>query len=124
MNWYEVKRGGAILLATVNIGLLVWAIRAYRQKVTLPSGYFKLLPLSPVVAAMQLILGISFVGAVVQLPIMHIFYGVLVSLGAIAQTLLGLRTGLAERYKAKPLVHAFIALFVALLTARAWMAAR
>lgn len=124
MFWLELKRGGAIVLIAINLVLLVWAIRAYRRKFTLADGYFKLLPFSPAVAVVQLILGVSFYASGVRPPLMHIFYGVLIGLGATGQVLVGPRTGLGQKYRAKPLVHAFLALFVALLSARSWMAAR
>jgi hypothetical protein len=43
--------------------------------------------------------------------------------GASAQAALNRRTAAGHQYRARPLVHLFLALFVGLLAARAWMAA-
>lgn len=118
-----LKQGGALLLAGVNVALLVWALRAYRQKRAMPDGYYQWLLVSPAVVAVELAVGLFFVAEGRQPHTMHMLYGVLVSLGAIAQLVLGRRTALGQKYRARPLVHAFVALLIALLTARSWMSA-
>lgn len=125
MLWfYDLKRGGAILLVALNLGLLVLALLAYRRRQALSDGYYRLLTWSPVVAAVQLTLGITVFTRGMRPDVMHIFYGALVGTGALLQGLLGRRTNLGHRYRARPAVHLFLALFVALLSARSWMAAR
>ncbi len=53
---------------------------------------------------------------------MHLFYGILVGSGALAQLLVRPGTALGQKYRGKPLVHAVLSLFVGLLAARSWMA--
>lgn len=125
MLWfYDLKRGGVILLVALNLVLLTWALLVYRRRGALPDGYYRLLPLSPVVAAIQLTLGVTVFARGMRPDVMHIFYGVLVGTGALLQGLLGRRTALGHRYRARPLIHLVLALFVALLSARSWMAVR
>lgn len=121
--WIELKQTGAVLLAAVNTGLLVWAANAYRRRAPMPDGYYKVLAASPVVAALQVGLGLFFLSGGMRAPVMHIFYGSVVGAGALAQIALGRRTALGHRFRARPLVHLFLALVVALVSLRAWMAA-
>jgi len=120
----ELKRTLAAVLPSINLVLLVWALLCWRRRATLPGGFYRLLPLSPLVAAVQLILGITFVSQGLQAPLMHMFYGVLTGLGATGQALLSRRTALGQANRARPLTYAFLALFVLLLGVRSWMAAR
>lgn len=119
--WYQLKEYSALLLGAINLVLLVWTVRAYRRKVSLPALYYRLLPVSAGLAAILVGVGLWFLLRGLQPDIMHIFYGCLVSLGVIGQSVLASRLAVAHRYRSKPLVHAFLALFVMLLTARAYM---
>ena len=112
-----------LLLAAANLTLLVWAVMAYRRREPLPRAYFRMLPISPVIAAVLLAVGLWFFTGGMRPPGMHIFYGSVVGLGAVGQMVLGSRTQLGHRYRARPVVHGFLALFVGLLAVRAWMAA-
>lgn len=123
MFWYEVKRTLVWLLAGVNGALLVWAIQTYRHKASLPDGFYKLLLLSPAAAALNVVLGLSFVTVGQRAPGMHIFYGSMAGLGAAAQVALSRRTRLGHKYRARPLIYGFLSLFVGLIALRAWMAA-
>jgi hypothetical protein len=122
--WYELKRGGASALIVINLGLLVWALRAHFRKFALPDRFFSLMLLSPAVAAVQVVAGITMYTVGFRPPLMHVLYGVLIGLGATGQLLLRRGTGLWQKYRAKAWVYAFLALFVGLLSARSWMAAR
>lgn len=121
MNLLLFKDAGVIVLGAVNLALLVWAVVTYRQKRSLPEGYYRLLPISSLVAAFQVAMGLYFVLAGRQAHLMHIFYGTLVGTGALLQYLVRPGTATGQKYKAKPLIHAFLALFVALLAVRSWM---
>lgn len=117
-----VKQALAVGVVALNAGLLVWAIGTFRRKGPLPEGYYRWLRISPLVAITLPLLGLFFLGRGTQVEVMHIFYGVLVTLGIAAQFLLSSRRAVAQKYRTRPLVHAFLALFVMLLTARSWMA--
>jgi hypothetical protein len=121
--WLELKRTGVLVIAAVNLGLLMMALRAYQRRGALPDGYYQLSLISPAAAAMNLILGLSFWASGIPPMPMHIFYGSMVGVGAALQLVLGRRTALGHRYRAKPAVHGFLALFVMLIAIRAWMAA-
>lgn len=123
MFWYEVKRTVVLLLAGLNGLLLVWAYLAYRRKGALPDRFYKLLLLSPAVAAVNVVLGLTFLTVGQRAPGMHIFYGSLVGLGTVAQVALSRRTRLGHKYRARPMIYAFLSLFVGLIAVRAWMAA-
>jgi hypothetical protein len=121
--WYELKRIGVVILAAVNLTLLVVAIRAYRRRSALPDLYYRLYLISPLAAAMNVVLGVSLVTMGVPPVPMHIFYGVMVGVGAVLQLVLGRTTAIGHRYRSRPAVHGFLALFVTLLAIRAWMQA-
>ncbi|HWI65893.1 MAG TPA: hypothetical protein VNT75_29035 [Symbiobacteriaceae bacterium] len=120
---WELKLAGAIALTGINAALLGWAVVAWRHRAPMPDGYYRVLTASPLVAAFQAIMGLLFLNQGMRAPGMHIFYGCLVAAGAVTQVALGRRTALGHRYRARPHVHLFLALFVGLLAARAWMAA-
>jgi hypothetical protein len=119
----ELKRTGALLLTLVNLALFVWAVLVYRKRGAMPDGYYRLLAASPVVAAFQVALGLTFLAQGYRPPGMHLFYGIMVGVGSTAQAVLNRRTAAGHAYRARPLVHLVLALFVGLLAARAWMAA-
>lgn len=119
--WYQLKEYSALLLGAMNLALLGWAVMAYRRKERLPVLYYRILPVSAGLAAILVAVGLWFMWRGLQPDIMHIFYGTLVSLGVIGQAVLASRTAAAQKYRAKPLIHAFLALFVFLLTVRAYM---
>ncbi len=123
LYWILAKQTGAVLLITLNLTLLTLAFRAYRQKASLPDAYYRVLPISAAVGAAVFLTGLSFLLRGLVPHGMHVFYGVMVLLGVTAQAALRHRTALGQRYRAKPLVHLFVALFVMLLTLRSWMAA-
>lgn len=118
-----LKEMGATLLVALNAILLIWAAVAYRRRQSMADAYYGLLAASPVIAAFQVLMGLTYITQGMRAPGMHIFYGCLISAGALAQVVLGRRTAVGHRYRARPLVHLFVALFVGLLSARAWMAA-
>lgn len=124
MIWLEIKRTGVILLIAVNLALLAWAFTTYRRKAAMSQAYYRALIASPVVGALQVLTGVAMYVLGLRPPLMHIFYGVLVTLGISAQVALGPRTTLGHKYRARPLVHLFVAFFIALIAARSWMAAR
>lgn len=121
MDLNLLKQLGVIGLAGINGLLAVWAVIALRQKRALPDRYYRLLPVSPAVAAMQLLIGLFFVVEGRQPHLMHIFYGVLVGTGAILQLLMRPSLATGQKYRNKPIVHIALALFVGLLSARSWM---
>lgn len=115
------KQAGVIALVSINLALLVWAVATHRQKRSLPEGFYRLLPVSSLVAACQVGMGLFFLLDGRQAHPMHIFYGTLVAVGAVLQFLVRPTTAAGQKYKARPLVHAALALFVALLAVRSWM---
>ncbi|MDF2626361.1 MAG: hypothetical protein K0R39_192 [Symbiobacteriaceae bacterium] len=122
--WFQVKQTAALLLAAVNGCLLVWAILTYRRRGAMPDSYYRLLMVSPAAAAVLVAMGLAFLAQGYIAPGMHIFYGSVVGAGGLAQLALGRRrSALGHKYRARPLVHLVLALFVGLLGARAWMAA-
>lgn len=123
MSILTVKVLGVTVLALTNLALLIQAGLAYRHKRSLGEGYYRLLVISPVVGAIQVIMGFVFLAMTYRAPAMHIFYGGLVAVGALAQAGLHLRFEAGQLYRGKPLIHAFLALFVLLLSLRSYMAA-
>lgn len=123
MEWLELKRGTALVLGTLNLTLLVMAARAYRLRLPMPPGYYRLVPLSTLTAALLLAMGLTFLTQGRLVPGMHIFYGAAIVTGVAAQGALALQPNLRQRYMARQVIHGFLALFVLLLTARAWMVA-
>lgn len=121
MNLVLLKQSGVIALAAVNATLLGWALITHRQRGSLPEGYYKLLPVSAMIAAFQVLMGLYFLVEGRQVHLMHLFYGSLVAIGAILQFQVRPATASGQRYRNKPLIHAALALFVALLAARSWM---
>lgn len=121
MDLNLLKQVGVVALAGMNGLLAVWAFIALRQGRALPDRYYRLLPISPVVVAMQLLIGLTFVVEGRQPHLMHMFYGFLVGTGAILQMLLRPNLASGQKYRNKPLVHIALALFVGLLSARSWM---
>lgn len=121
MAWLELKRSGAMLLAGVNLVLLVWAFAAHFRRSALSDAFYKWLPFSPLVALVQVGLGLSFLARGWQVVGMHIFYGSMIGVGALAQFLLRRNTKAGHTYRARPAVYGFLSLFVMLLTIRAWM---
>jgi hypothetical protein len=123
LNLVLVKQFGVISLVGVNLFLLGLAVAAYRQKRPLPATYYKLLPVSPAIAAFQIAMGLFFLSKGFQVHGMHLFYGIVVGTGAALQVLLRPTTATGQRYKARPLVHAVLALAVSLVAIRSWMSA-
>lgn len=121
MNPILAKQAGVIALALINVTLLGWAILTHRHMRPLSAGYYKLLPVSSLIAAFQVCMGIYFLVEGRQAHLMHLFYGSLVGAGALLQFLVRPTTATGQKYKAKPLIHAVLALFVALLAVRSWM---
>jgi hypothetical protein len=119
--WLDLKVAGAAVLAGLNLTLLVWAFGTHLKRRPLSDGYYKLLPFSPLVAAVLVALGLSFLARGWQVVGMHIFYATMISLGAVGQFLVRRNTKAGHVYRARPAVHGFLALFVMLLTVRAWM---
>lgn len=121
MLWLQVKQAGVLALAAVNLVLLVWAVLTHRQRRSLPEGYYRLLPVSIGIAAFQLSVGLFFIIQGRQPHLQHLVYGGLVGVGAILQILVRPGSAVGQRYRNKPLVHAVLALFVALVGIRSWM---
>lgn len=121
MTFVILKQGGAIALIAINLVLLIRTVTAYRQKRAIPPDYFRMATASPALAAGLFAVGLYFMLEGRQAHVMHIFYGVLVILGAAAQWVLRGNSALAQTARAKPLWHAFVALFILLLAARSWM---
>lgn len=121
MNMLQMKQLGVIALAAVNLVLLVWAVVAARQRRAMPAGYYRVLPVSIAIALFQLGVGAFFVlqGRIPHLQ--HLLYGGLVGVGALLQFLLRPGSSTGQRYRNRPLVHAVLALFVALVGIRSWM---
>lgn len=119
-----LKQIGVGTLGVTNLVLLIWSLLRHRRHQSIPDSLFKLLPVSVVVAAFQVGMGAWFVlGLGLVVTGRHLFYGLLVATGAIAQLLLLPRLPLGQRYRGKPLVYAFWALFVLLTAFRSWMSA-
>lgn len=116
-----LKQAAVLLLLATNIALLSAAVVAYRRRSAMPDWYYLLVFLSPVLAGLLVSLGLLYLSAGRVALGMHIFYGALASVGAGGQLLLGLRGGMRHQYRARPLVHGFLALLVTLVAARAWM---
>lgn len=121
MLWLQVKQAGVIALAAVNLALLVWALFTGRKRRSLPGGYYRLLPVSIGIAVFQLSVGLFFIIRGRQPHLQHLFYGALVAIGALLQFLVRPGSATGQRYRHKPLVHAVLALFVALVGIRSWM---
>lgn len=121
MNLVLLKQAGAIALVAMNAALLIWTLVTHRTRRVLPAGYYRLLPFSSGVAAFQVAMGLFFLAQGRQVHLMHLFYGTLVATGAILQALMRPTTATGQKYRGKPLIHAALALFVALLAARSWM---
>ncbi len=121
MIWLQIKQFFVIALAAVNLALLVWALLAARQRRILPAGYYRLVPASIAIGAVQLGIGAFFLIQGRQPHLQHLLYGGLVGVGALLQFLLRPGTALGERYRNRPLVHGVLALFVALVGIRSWM---
>lgn len=118
------KQIGASLLGGINLVLVIWAVVRYRSRQSIPDGFYKLLYGSLAVAAMQLFVGLYFVlGQGKVATGRHLFYGIMVGVGALVQLLLLPKLPLGTRYRGRPLVYAFWALFVLLATFRSWMSA-
>lgn len=118
------KQFGASILGFINLVLVIWAVMQYRRRQSVTESFYKLWPASILVSVFQVGLGLWFVlaqGKVAEKQ--HLLYGILVGVGAIAQVFLLPNLPLGRRYRGKPLVYAFWALFVLLLTARSWMSA-
>ena len=118
-----VKQIGATTLGLINLALLVRAVLAHRRRQSAPPAVYSLQAASVCVAVLQLAVGVYFVleGRVVNGR--HLFYGILVGVGVLAQAALWSRTTLGQRYRGKPLVHAFFGLLVMLAALRSWMSA-
>ncbi len=112
------------MLGGINLILVIWATLRYRRRQSVPDGFYKLWPVSILVAAFQLSIGLYWVyiqGKVANGQ--HLFYGIVVGTAAVVQTLLLPKLPLGQRYRGKPLVYAFWALVVLLATFRSWMTA-
>lgn len=123
MDLLLIKQIGASLLAIINLVLLVWAFRGARQRAVLPDRYLQLLRISAGVGAFLLLMGLFFLTLTYRARMMHYMYGSLVGLGALAQYLLARPSALGERMRNRGWVHGFLALLIALLAIRSWMAA-
>jgi len=117
----QVKRLFVISLAAVNLVLLIWAVLTHRQRRVLPAGYYRLVPVSVAIGFLQLAIGGFFLIQGRQPYLQHLIYGGLVELGVVLQLLLRAGTRAGEQYRNKPLVHAALDLFVALVGLRSWM---
>lgn len=120
MDFGLLKEAGAAALAVTNLILLGIAVAAYRGRRSLPQVYFQVVPLSTAVAVYQVGLGITFVLMGLRPPLMHVFYGILVGISALGQGVLRW-TPLGQRYRGKPMTHAFFAMVIMLLSIRSWM---
>jgi len=118
-----LKQAGAASIAALNILLLLWAVIAYSRRQPLPDIYYKLLPISAAMVGATWLLGMGFLAMGLKAHFMHILYGTLVGLGALGQFAVRKHTATGRRFANRQLVHAFLALFCLLLTARAWMQA-
>ncbi|HLO01664.1 MAG TPA: hypothetical protein VK191_00915 [Symbiobacteriaceae bacterium] len=123
MDLLLIKQIGASLLAVINLVLLGWAFRGARQRAVLPDRYLQLLRLSAGIGAAMLLLGLFFLSLTYRAHLMHYMYGSLVGLGALGQYLLARPSALGERMRNRGWVHGFLALLIALLAIRSWMAA-
>jgi len=117
-----LKGVGAAALAVTNLVLFGIALVAFRGRRSLPQSYYQLVPLSSAVAVYQVGLGLTFVLMGLRAPLMHIFYGVAVGVFALGQGVLRW-THLGQRYRGKPMTHAFFAMVILLLAIRSWMSA-
>lgn len=122
MDLLLLKQIGASLLALINLVLMVWAFCGARRRAVLPDRYLRLQRVSAGVGALMLLLGLYFLWITYRARPMHYMYGGLVGVGALAQFLLT-RSGLGERMRNRGWVHGFLALVIALLAMRSWMAA-
>lgn len=107
------------MLAVLNAGLLVGALAAHFRRRPLPAAHFRGYALSHLLAAVLVIMGLTFLGRGQVAPWMHIFYGVLVTVGSVGQLVLRPKTEPGQKYRNRPLVHATLALFVLLTAGRA-----
>lgn len=123
MDLLLIKRIGASLLAIINLVLLVWALRGAPKRTVLSDRYRQILRLSAAVGAAMLLLGLYFLTLTYRARPMHYMYGSLVGLGALAQYLMARPSALGERMRNRGWVHGFLALLMALLAIRSWMAA-
>lgn len=123
MDLLLIKQIGASLLALINLILLSWALMGARRRALLPERYLRLLRLSAALGGALLLLGLYFLAITYRARPMHYMYGSLVGLGALAQFLLARPSALGERMRNRGWVHAFLALLIALLAIRSWMAA-
>lgn len=123
MDLVVFKQVGATSIAAINFLLFLWAVIAYSRRKPLPEIYYRLLPISAAMAGATWILGMSFLVMGLKAEFMHILYGTLVGLGALGQFMVRKHTVAGQRFANRQLVHAFLALFCLLLTARAWMQA-
>ncbi|MFZ5814882.1 MAG: hypothetical protein ACOY93_06220 [Bacillota bacterium] len=121
MNLLDLKVTGVFVLAAINLRLLWFGVVAYRQKGPLPEEYYRVLPASTAVALFQVGIGLFFLLTGRRVEWMHLLYGILVGAGAILQMVLRSTTAAGQQYRGKPLVHAALALFVALLAIRSWL---
>lgn len=113
---------GAYTIMAGGLTQLAWSLVAYRRRRSLPPAYFAFTAALHTVIAAQLALGLYLYLRGYPLPGMHLFYGLLVGLGAAAGLALRPRTATGQRYRGKPLVHAVLGLFILLLALRSWMA--
>lgn len=123
MDLLLIKQIGASLLALINLILLCWALMGARRRALLPERYLRLLRLSAALGGALLLLGLYFLAITYRARPMHYMYGSLVGLGALAQFLLARPSALGERMRNRGWVHGFLALVIALLAIRSWMAA-
>lgn len=111
------------MLAVTNAAMLFWAVSAHVQKRPLPPAYFRGYALSHLLAALLVIMGLTFLGRGMVAPSMHIFYGLVATAGTVAQLVLRPKTAVGQRYRGKPLAHAILALAVLLAALRAILVA-
>jgi len=121
MLWLQIKQFFVIALAAVNAALLAWALHTHRQRRALPAGYYRLVPVSAAIGIVQLGIGMFFLIQGRQPYLQHVLYGTLVGIGAVLQLVLLPGTPAGQQYRGRPLVHAVLALFVALVGIRSWM---
>lgn len=119
MPFKEIKLGIAAVLVILNAGLLVGALLARAQQRPLGPWYFRGYALSHTLAALLVIMGLTFLGRGLTAPWMHILYGLLATVGTVGQLVLRPRTELGQQNKGRPLVHAVLSLFVLLAAGRA-----
>ena len=117
---------GLLFLAGSTV-LGIWAFACYRRRLALPRPYWMALRVTAALLAVQVILGLTFVGAhMLPQDRLHFMYAGLVTLGVAAQELLRPTASLGRMLREEggfneAGTYALITIVVALLTLRLWM---